>query len=299
VRVQMHFQVYYDCTDTIGEKSLSAVTITVLSPVGRYTISPELSKKCDTEKPKNHRYKDNGTTEKDWVVLVETILIIEDQEDINLMLAEALINAGYNVKTSYTGTDGIKEIKDNSYDLILLDIMLPYKSGDEILKETREFSDTPVIIISAKDMVGTKIDLLKLGADDYITKPFDLGEVVARVESNLRRAHKQIQENKVFRYKDLALDDNTNRVTIDETEIDLTAKEYLILELLLKHGGKVFTKSNLYESIWKDEYLGDDNAVKTHISNLRNKLKKANPNEEYIETVWGLGYRLYKELSVS
>ncbi|MGM1045695.1 MAG: response regulator transcription factor [Bacillota bacterium] len=226
---------------------------------------------------------------------MESILIIEDHEDVNHMLAEALIDAGYKVKSSYTGVDGIKEIKNKSYDLILLDIMLPYKSGDEILKEAREFSETPVIVISAKDMVGTKIDLLKLGADDYITKPFDLGEVVARVESNLRRAHKQLQESKVFRYKDLALDDNTKRVTVGETEMELTAKEYRILELLLKHGGKVFTKSNLYESVWKDEYLGDDNAVKTHISNLRNKLKKVNPNEEYIETVWGLGYRLYKE----
>lgn len=226
---------------------------------------------------------------------METILIIEDQEDINLMLAEALINAGYKVTSSYTGVDGLKEIKNNSYDLILLDIMLPYKSGDEILKETRKFSETPVIVISAKDMVGTKIDLLKLGADDYITKPFDLGEVLARVESNLRRAHKQLQESKVFRYKDLAMDENTKRVTVDETELELTAKEYMILELLLKHGGKVFTKSNLYESVWNVEYLVDDNAVKTHISNLRNKLKKVNPNEEYIETVWGLGYRLYKE----
>ncbi|MGZ9585856.1 response regulator transcription factor [Paenibacillus marinisediminis] len=225
---------------------------------------------------------------------MDTILIIEDQEDVNLMLAEALISAGYNVRSSYTGVDGIDEIKNNSFDLILLDIMLPYKSGDEILKEMRKFSETPVIIISAKDMVGTKIDLLKLGADDYITKPFDLGEVVARVESNLRRSHKQLQESKVFRYKDLALDDNTKRVTVGDTEMELTAKEYMILELLLKHDGKVFTKANLYESVWNEEYLGDDNAVKTHMSNLRNKLKKANPNEEYIETVWGLGYRLYK-----
>ncbi|QWU18129.1 DNA-binding response regulator, OmpR family, contains REC and winged-helix (wHTH) domain [Paenibacillus sophorae] len=224
-----------------------------------------------------------------------TILIIEDQEDVNLMLAEALTYAGYKVKSSFTGVDGIKEIQNNSYDLILLDIMLPYKSGDEILKEMRNFSETPVIVISAKDMVGTKIDLLKLGADDYITKPFDLGEVVARVESNLRRSQKQIQGSKIFQYKDLALDDNTKRVTVDEIEMELTAKEYMILELLVKHAGKVFTKSNLYESVWKDEYLGDDNAVKTHISNLRNKLKKANRNEDYIETVWGLGYRLYRE----
>jgi len=226
--------------------------------------------------------------------MMSTILIIEDNEDVNLMLAEVLIDSGYKTKSVFTGIDGIKEIKNNGYDLILLDVMLPYKSGDEILKEMRQFSETPVIIISAKDMIGTKIDFLKLGADDYITKPFDLGEVVARIESNLRRSHKQIQETKVFRYKDLVLNDNEKRVSINDSPMELTAKEYLIMELLLKNHGKVFTKSSLYESIWKDEYFEDDNTVKTHISNLRNKLKRANPNDKYIETVWGLGYRLYK-----
>jgi DNA-binding response OmpR family regulator len=227
--------------------------------------------------------------------MMDNILIIEDNKDVNLMLAEVLIDAGYEVKSVFTGIDGIVEIKNNGYDLILLDIMLPYKSGDEILKEMRQFSETPVIIISAKDMVGTKIDFLKLGADDYITKPFDLGEVVARIESNLRRCRKLTQETKVFRYKDLVLNDNEKRVCVNGFPIELTAKEYMILELLLKNHGKVFTKSSLYESIWKDEYFEDDNTVKTHISNLRSKLKKANPNKEYIETVWGLGYRLYKD----
>jgi len=156
------------------------------------------------------------------------------------------------------------------------------------------FSDVPVIIISAKELVGTKIDLLKIGADDYITKPFDLGEVVARVGSNLRRSHKQSLETKVYTYKDIALDDSTKRVTVCEAEVELTAKEYAILELLLEHPGKVFTKANLYETVWEEDYLGDDNAVKTHMSNLRSKLKKANSHEDYIETVWGLGYRLYK-----
>lgn len=226
---------------------------------------------------------------------MDNILIIEDNKDVNLMLAEVLIDAGYEVKSVFTGIDGIVEIKNNGYDLILLDIMLPYKSGDEILKEMRQFSETPVIIISAKDIVGTKIDFLKLGADDYITKPFDLDEVVARIESILRRSHKQTQETKVFRYKDLVLNDNAKRVSVNGCPMELTAKEYMILELLLRNHGKVFTKSSLYESIWKDEYFEDDNTVKTHISNLRNKLKKANPNKEYIETVWGLGYRLYKD----
>ena len=227
---------------------------------------------------------------------MDKILIIEDSEDVNLMLAEVLNCEGYQVKSVFNGVEGMIEANTEEYDLILLDIMLPYKSGDEILKEVRTFSDVPVIIISAKDIVGTKIDLLKLGADDYITKPFDLGEVVARVATNLRRSHKQEKENLILNYKDMKLDTNTKHVTVNEIELDLTAKEYLIIQLLMQNNGKVFSKANIYESIWKEEYLGDDNAVKTHISNLRNKIKNANPKEEYVETVWGLGYRLYKDL---
>ncbi|WP_026884526.1 response regulator transcription factor [Clostridium akagii] len=226
---------------------------------------------------------------------MDRILIIEDNKDVNLMLAETLNGEGYQIKSAYTGIEGIMEAKTEEFDLILLDIMLPYKSGDEILKEVRVFSDVPVIIISAKDMVGTKIDLLKLGADDYITKPFDLGEVVARIASNLRRSHKQEKMNNVLKYKDMVLDVNAKSLMVNCKELDLTAKEYLIIDLLMKNKGKVFAKSNIYESIWKEEYLGDDNAIKTHMSNLRNKLNKANSSEEYIETVWGLGYRLYKD----
>ena len=181
------------------------------------------------------------------------------------------------------------------FDLIITDIMLPYISGDEILRKLRQKSDVPVIVISAKDMVSTKIDLLKMGADDYITKPFDLGEVVARVETALRRSGRgKTASHDVLRYKDIALDCADMRVTVGETEIKCTAKETQILEMLMRHPNKVFTKANLYESVWQEDYLGDENAVKTHISNLRSKLERANPSEQYIETVWGLGYRLYK-----
>ncbi len=226
---------------------------------------------------------------------MEKILIIEDNKDVNEMLSETLSEEGFEVFSAYTGIDGLKEIKNNQYELILLDIMLPFKSGDEILKEVREFSDVPVIVISAKDMIGTKIDLLKMGADDYITKPFDLGEVVARVYANLRRSRIKAQSEKVLHYKDMAVDLDSKRIHVNNTELDLTAKEYGIMEMFIKNRDKVFTKATLYETIWQDAYLGDDNAVKTHISNLRSKLKTANSEQEYIETVWGLGYRLYKE----
>ena len=226
---------------------------------------------------------------------MEKVLIIEDNKDVNLLLAETLKDQGYEVESAFDGLAGVRAIKAKEFSIILLDIMLPYKSGDEILKEIREFSDVPVIIISAKDMIGTKIDLLRLGADDYITKPFDLGEVAARVESNLRRVQGKKKVDSALTYKDMKLDLNSKIVTVNGEELILTAKEYCMLELFLGNKGKVFSKANIYETIWKEEYFGDDNAVKTHMSNLRNKLKKVNPTKEYIETVWGLGYRLCKE----
>lgn len=211
-----------------------------------------------------------------------------------MLLSEALTKEGYKVEAAFDGLSGSKALKAGEYDLLLLDIMLPYISGDELLKELRNYSDIPVIILSAKDMISTKIDLLKLGADDYITKPFDLGEVAARVASQLRRSHGQQKTFSVITYKDMVLDSNTKQITVCGEMLELTAKEYRILELLLLNQGKVFSRENIYETVWGEEYLGDDNAVKTHMSNLRSKLKKANPEEEYIETVWGLGYRLLK-----
>ncbi len=176
--------------------------------------------------------------------------------------------------------------------MVLLDLILPYKSGDEVLRELRKDSDVPVIVISAKDMVGTKIDLLTLGADDYVTKPFDLGEVAARVASNLRRYHKK-EEKKQIIYKELVMDTEARTVSADGADLELTAKEYQMLELFLQFPNKVFSKVNLYETVWGYEYLGDENVIKTHISNIRSKLKR-HSDTEYIETVWGLGYRLAK-----
>lgn len=223
---------------------------------------------------------------------MERILIIEDEKDVNQLLAQTLQDSGYETVSVWNGMGGLQALKKEHFDLVLLDLMLPYKSGDEVLRELRKEGDIPVIVISAKDMVGTKIDLLTLGADDYITKPFDLGEVTARVVSNLRRYQKQ-ETKKQITYKELVLDTEAKSVTMNGIDLELTLKEYLMLELFLQFPNKVFSKSNLYETIWGYEYLGDDNVIKTHISNLRNKMKKIS-DIEYIETVWGLGYRLAK-----
>ncbi len=225
---------------------------------------------------------------------MEKILIVEDNKDVNGLLADIVKEAGYFAKSLYDGRYVINEIKENKYHMIILDIMLPYKSGDMILKEIRQYSDVPVIIISAKDMTGVKVDMLRFGADDYITKPFDIDEVIARIETNLRRYKKNNEVNKKLYYKDIVIDTELKSVTVSGKELNLTGKEYNILELLMKNQKKVYSKANLYETIWKSEYLGDDKTIKTHISKLRNKLKEAN-NEEYIETVWGIGYRLIKQ----
>lgn len=223
---------------------------------------------------------------------MERILIIEDEKDVNRLLARTLQDGGYETVSAFNGIDGLQMLREEHYDMVLLDLMLPYKSGDEVLRELRKGSDIPVIVISAKDMVGTKINLLTLGADDYVTKPFDLGEVAARVASNLRRYHKR-EEKKQIIYKELVMDTEAKTVSAGGADLELTAKEYQMLELFLRFPNKVFSKANLYETIWGYEYLGDENVIKTHISNIRNKIKR-HSDTEYIETVWGLGYRLAK-----
>lgn len=223
----------------------------------------------------------------------DCILIIEDDKEINNLLCKALNKQGFITKSAYTGPEGLNMLKSESFDIVLLDIMLPYKSGDRLLSELRLFSSVPVIVISAKENTQIKIDLLRLGADDYITKPFDIDEVAARIEANLRRVKNNREGNKLLKFKDIKLDTLAKRVFVNNLELNLTATEIKILELFLSQPGKVFSKANLFESIWNDEYMVDDNTLNVHISRLRQKLKKVS-EEEYIETLWGLGYRLVK-----
>lgn len=227
------------------------------------------------------------------MIMEKKILIIEDDLEICNLLKEFLEENGYAVKTVCSGIYGMKEIRNSTFDMIVLDLMLPFKSGDEILREMRTFLDTPVIVVSAKDTVHTKVDLLRLGADDYVTKPFDLNELLARIESNLRRCStNESLEKSILTYKDIILNTEQKKVTVGGTVLVLTLKEYEILLLLLKHPQKVFSKANLFESVWNEEYFSEDNTLNVHISNIRSKLKSGNANEEYIETIWGMGYKL-------
>lgn len=223
------------------------------------------------------------------------ILIIEDDKEINSLLCKALLSHHYDVESAFTGTQGLEQLKSEHFDMALLDIMLPYKSGDQLLRELRSFSSIPVLVISAKETTQMKIDLLRLGADDYITKPFDIDELLARIEANLRRSQQGgTFPPRILSYKDIRLDPSSKQVFVNHQEIILTATEWKLLELLLSQPQKVFSKANLFESIWNEEYAVDDNTLNVHMSRLRQKLKKANGQEEYIETLWGLGYRLAK-----
>ena len=217
------------------------------------------------------------------------LLIIEDDVNINEMLQEAFGKKGYEVVSAYSGTEGILRIEKETYQMVILDLMLPGMDGQQVLKNIREKSNVPVIVLSAKDELDTKVDLLMSGASDYMTKPFELKELEAWVLVQLRNA---AGKNEVFlEYRDLRIDREGKKVILCGKPLSLTAQEYRILELLLKHPQKVFTKNEIYEYAWEEYYMGEDKTINVHISNIRQKMKKIT-QEEYIETVWGMGFKL-------
>ena len=217
------------------------------------------------------------------------LLIIEDDVNINEMLQEAFGKKGYEVVSAYSGTEGILRIEKETYQMVILDLMLPGMDGQQVLKNIREKSNVPVIVLSAKDELDTKVDLLMSGASDYMTKPFELKELEARVLVQLRNA---AGKNEVFlEYRDLRIDREGKKVILCGKPLSLTAQEYRILELLLKHPQKVFTKNEIYEYAWEEYYMGEDKTINVHISNIRQKMKKIT-QEEYIETVRGMGFKL-------
>ena len=226
---------------------------------------------------------------------MERILVVEDDKEINHLICEFVSGNGYEMLSAENGLDAVRIIRDNNnISLVILDLMLPYQSGDMVLQKVREFSDIPIIIVSAKSMVQSKIDALRMGADDYITKPFDLDELLVRIEALLRRYKKADtkSENDILSFNSLSLDRNRGTAYVNNTELILTSKEFAILELMLLNPLKLFSKSNLFESVWNETYFKDDTTIKVHISNLRNKIRKLDDTREYIETVWGMGYKL-------
>ena len=224
------------------------------------------------------------------------ILIIEDDAAINELLKEVLYKAGYETVQAYSGTEAklfMESSESKILSLIIMDLMLPGMAGEELLPLMKQRIDIPVLVLSAKDSVQDKTNLLRAGADDYMTKPFAKEELLARVEVLLRRNVESTTSQTII-YKDIQLDKNARVVTKAGTALNLTAREFDILELLMQNPQKVFTKSNLYQSVWNNEFFGDDNTINVHVSNLRNKLGVG----DYIQTVWGIGFKLY-ELSKS
>ncbi len=218
-----------------------------------------------------------------------SVLVIEDDKTINSLLCSIITKSGYSADSAENGLDGLDKALSGDYNIILMDLMLPLKTGEEVLKELRSVKNTPVIIISAKLEVHSRIELFQIGADDYITKPFDIDEVMLRIQAVLRRTELQICTLLTFR--EIKLDTDSKRVYVNGNEIICTATEFAILELMLKNPKTVFSKRRLYESVSGDTYLGDDNTMNVHISNLRKKIAKFT-SEEYIETVYRMGYRL-------
>jgi len=222
------------------------------------------------------------------------ILVVEDDEDINFILRNYLEREEYQVTCAYSGTEAKLQLTINTFDLILLDLMLPGITGEELIQEIRQKAPTPIIVISAKSSLEDKVNALKNGADDYVTKPFEREEVLARVCAMLRRSQTfQTSNPKEIDYelKQLILKPSARIVLVKGNLISLTVYEFDILLLLLQHPDRVFTKEQLYQEIWKTGYYGEDNTINVHISNIRKKIKEYD-DQAYIKTVWGIGFKI-------
>ncbi len=219
---------------------------------------------------------------------MKTILIVEDDKDINEMLQKLLKTNGYNTKSAYSGTEALL-LHDSKVDLIILDLMLPGKSGEEIIRELKKIKNVPIIVTSAINDIDKKLDLFNLGADDYVTKPFHNEELLARIKVHLK--HHFSNPDEVLKIGDIELNPKTYQVICNGLDITLSKIEFEILKLLMKNNNQVVTKSVLFDTVWDTMDSADENTLNVHISKIRNKLKKANPNKDYIETIWSVGYK--------
>lgn len=233
---------------------------------------------------------------------MQKILIVEDDTNINNLLREALSKEGYSCEQAFSGTEAklLLNMQKHGYALVLLDLMLPGISGEVVLEEIRKKGNLPVIVLTAKDSLDEKVEILTSGADDYITKPFNPLELVARVKSHLRRymqlGSTTIKESEaIYTVGGLAINDDLKEVTVDGEQVKLTPIEYNILLLLVKHQGKVFSIDQIYENIWNENAVGVDNTVAVHIRHIREKIE-INPKEpRYLKVVWGVGYKIEKQ----
>lgn len=225
----------------------------------------------------------------------EKILIVEDDSDINGLLCKILEKEGFETISAYSGSEALLRLSMEQFDMMLLDLMIPGTSGEEVLRQLREEeNEIPVLVLTAKASLEDKVSVLNLGADDYLTKPFENEEVVARVNARLRRFRKKSntgKDEKKLQFKNLVLDKEARTCHVKGQEILLTVLEFDILTLLLEHPDKVYSKENIYQAVWKDNYIGEDSTVSVHVSNIRKKIAAVD-EEEYIKTVWSIGFKL-------
>lgn len=222
----------------------------------------------------------------------KTILIIEDDTEINNMLRILLGQNGYTAISAWSGTEGLLA-HSRDVSLILLDLMLPGRSGEDIIRELKKKHPVPVIVMSAIHDVNKKVDLFSLGADDYVTKPFHNEELLARIAARLRTGTEPSKADRLY-FKDIVLDQADFSAECNGRAVELSRHEFELLCLLMENPNRTCTKSLIYDHVWGYDDTADDNTLNVHISKIRKKLKECNPEGEYIETVWGIGYRLKK-----
>lgn len=224
------------------------------------------------------------------------VLIADDEKEIGDLLKKYLERELYKVDLAINGEEALFLFDQNKYNLIILDLMMPRVDGIEVCRRLRNKTNVPIIMLTAKDQEIDKILGLSIGADDYITKPFSINEVVARVKSHLRRylilgSDGDAQEKSLLEIKGLTIDLKKYTVSVDGAEVSLTAKEFELLKFFATHPDQVFTKTQIFQNVWEHNYIEDDNTVMVHIRKLRKKIEKDPSNPLYIQTVWGIGYK--------
>lgn len=225
------------------------------------------------------------------------VLVAEDEKDIRNLLKLHLEENDYTVFTATDGLEALAIFNNNSIDLGIFDVMMPRLDGFNLLRKIRETSQLPVIFLTARGSEMDKVLGLGLGGDDYLVKPFNMAELIARVGANLRRNYEYIENNRMeksqLKVGFLCLDEDGCCLYVEGALVELSAKEYLILQVLMKNPGKVFTKKQLYRQVWEEDLYYDDNTIMVHISRLRNKIETDPRNPEYIKTIRGIGYKFH------
>ncbi|MCY7780983.1 response regulator transcription factor [Bacillus haynesii] len=228
------------------------------------------------------------------------VLIADDEKEIRDLLKTYLKRECYEVDVAVDGEDALRLFEQNHYHLVILDVMMPKIDGIEVCRRMRNHTNVPILMLTAKDLEGDKILGLSIGADDYITKPFSVNEVLARIKAMLRRylvlgSESRSDEQSLIQFKGLTINLKTYTVTAGGQEISLTAKEFELLKFFASNPGQVFTKTQLFRNAWSDQYIEDDNTVMVHIRRLRKKIEPDPSDPQFIQTVWGIGYKFVGE----